>query len=109
MAWLVRGDDVLCSVEVAVAPVARVRGLLGRDGLDGALLIPRCHGVHTLGMRFAIDVAFLDRRGRVVAVVAPMRRWRLGRMRVRAAQVLEAEAGAFDRWTLAVGDVVEVR
>lgn len=103
-----RGEDVLCSVDVAEAPAARVRGLLGRDGLDGAFLIPRCRSVHTLGMRFAIDVAFLDRRGKVVAIVAPMRRWRLGRTRWRASQVLEAEAGSFERWKLAVGDVLEV-
>lgn len=109
MGWLVRGDDMLCSVEVAEAPMARLLGLLGRDGVEGALLIPGCRSVHTLGMRFAIDVAFLSRKGRVVAIVAPMRRWRLGRTRFRASQVLEAEAGAFARWRLAVGDVVEVR
>jgi len=108
VAWLVRNEDVLCSVEVAAAPAERVRGLLGRDGVEGALLLPHCRSVHTLGMRFAIDVAFLNRQGKVVAVVAPMRRWRLGRTRLRASQVLEAEAGAFDRWRLAVGDVLEV-
>jgi uncharacterized membrane protein (UPF0127 family) len=108
VAWLVRGGDVLCSLEVASAPAERVRGLLGRDGVDGALLLTHCRSVHTLGMRFPIDVAFLNRQGRVVAVVAPMRRWRLGRTRLRASQVLEAEAGAFERWRLAVGDVLEV-
>jgi len=109
VAWLVRGDDVLCSIEVAESAGERVRGLLGRDGLDGALLLPGCRSVHTLGMRFAIDVAYLDRHGRVIAAVAPMRRWRMGRSRLRARQVLEAEAGAFDRWKLAVGDILEVR
>ena len=108
MAWLVRGDDVLCAVEVAETSAERLRGLLGRDRLEGALLLPRCRSVHTLGMRFAIDVAFLGRRGRVVALVAPMRRWRVGRTRFRASSVLEAEAGQFDRWGLAVGDVLEV-
>jgi len=109
VAWLMRGDDVLCSVEVAGGTGERVRGLLGRDGLDGALLLRRCRSVHTLGMRFAIDVAFLDGEGRVVAIVAPMRRWRIGRMRLRGRQVLEAEAGAFDRWEVHVGDRLEVR
>ena len=108
MTWLVRGDDVVCQVEVATAGAARVRGLLGRDGVDGALLLPRCRSVHTLGMRFAIDVAFLSRRGKVVAVVTPMRRWRIGRSRLRASSVLEAEAGAFERWKVAVGDVLAV-
>jgi len=107
--WLVRGGDVLCSLEVAGSAGERIRGLLGRDRLDGALLLPRCRSVHTLGMHFAIDVAFLDRRGTVVAVVAPMRRWRVGRMRLRGRQVLEAEAGAFERWRLAVGDELDFR
>ena len=109
MAWLVRGDDVLCSVEVAVAHAARVRGLLGRDGIEGSLLLPRCRSVHTIGMRFPIDIAFLDRDGRVMGMVMPMRPWRVGRARLKARQVLEAEAGAFDRWRIAVGDVLEVR
>lgn len=109
MAALVRGEEVLAPLEVASDPAARLKGLLGRDGIDGALLLPSCRSVHTLGMRFPIDVAFLDRRGRVVALVTPMRRWRLGRARWRAHQVVEAEAGAFARWSLALGDVLEVR
>ena len=109
MAWLVRGEEVLCSVEVAAAPAERLRGLLGRDGLEGGLLLPRCRSVHTVGMRFPIDVAFLDRAGRVVGLVTPMRPWRVGRARLRSRQVLEAEAGAFARWQLNMGDVLEVR
>jgi len=107
VASLVRGGEVLGPLEVASDPAARLKGLLGRDGIDGALLLPGCRSVHTLGMRFAIDVAFLDRRGRVVGLVAPMRRWRVGRARWRARQVLEAEAGAFERWHLALGDLLE--
>ncbi|HET8633744.1 MAG TPA: DUF192 domain-containing protein [Gemmatimonadales bacterium] len=48
----------------------RLRGLLGRDGLgegEGLLLEP-CRAVHMLGMRFALDVLFVDRNGMVVAV-----------------------------------------
>ena len=37
--WLVRGNDVLASLEVAESGAARRRGLLGRDGIDGALLL----------------------------------------------------------------------
>jgi len=109
VASLVRGEEVLAPVEVADDPATRTKGLLRRDGSEGALLLPGCRSVHTLGMRFAIDVAFLDRRGRVVATVTPMRRQRLGRARWRAHQVLEAEAGVFAHWNLAPGDVLEVR
>jgi uncharacterized membrane protein (UPF0127 family) len=48
----------------------RLRGLLGRDGLgegEGLLLEP-CRAVHMMGMRFALDVLFVDRAGVVIAV-----------------------------------------
>ncbi len=108
MAWLVSDARVLASAEVAADRPARRRGLLGRDGVEGALVIEPCRWVHTLGMRFPIDVAFLDADG-VVVRCTRMGRHRVG-LPVRVARtVIEAEAGAFDRWGLRVGDVVEVR
>ena len=108
MSWLIRDGDVLCTLEVASSMGDRMRGLLGRDGIDGALLIERARSVHTLGMRFPIDVAFCDRDLTVIATVC-MPRFRLGRPRLRARSVLEAEAGAFERWQLQVGDQLEVK
>ena len=67
MPWLVRGDDVLASAEVAYAQVRR-RGLIGRDHLDGVLVLRPCRQVHTFGMQFPIDVAFCDRYGFVLHV-----------------------------------------
>ncbi len=92
-------------LEVAATPWARTRGLLGRDGIDGALWLPGVTSVHTVGMRFALDVAWIDDVGRVVRV-RTMRPWRASRWVPAAAGVLEAEAGAFARWGLAVGSVV---
>ena len=48
----------------------RLRGLSHRDRAEAGpgLLIPRCASVHTFGMRFALDLFFLDREGRVIAV-----------------------------------------
>jgi uncharacterized membrane protein (UPF0127 family) len=106
--WLCRGDDVLASVDVADTRRSRRRGLLGRDGIDGALVLRPARAVHTLGMRFDLDVAFVGTDGTVLDVVR-MRRNRLGLPRWRARSVIEAEAGAFDRWGLRVGDVVELR
>ena len=106
--WLIREGDVLASVEVAHGVGARARGLLGRDGLDGAILLRPAKQIHTLGMRFALDVAYLDRELTVLAM-ARMRPWRMGAPRLRARAVLEAEAGSFERWRLAVGDVLEIR
>lgn len=108
MAWLVREGDVLATLEIATSVVQKVRGLLGRDGVDGALLIPHARSVHTLGMRFPIDVAYLD-RDKVVLDAVTMHRHRVGRPRLRARYVLEAEAGAFERWGLVVGDALEIK
>lgn len=82
---------------IAASYRARARGLLGRDGLTGALLLTPASGVHTFRMRFAIDVAYLDRRLTVLDVHT-LRPGRLGRPRLRSRHVLEAEAGALERW-----------
>ena len=77
MSWLVGNGRVLASAEVAATRAARRRGLLGRDDVVGALVLPRCRWVHTIGMRFAIDVAHLDADG-VVLRVTTMSRHRIG-------------------------------
>ena len=59
-------------------------------------------------MRFALDVAYLDKNGVVVKTVH-MRRHRVGAPVWRARTVVEAQEGAFGRWGLRVGDVVELR
>lgn len=102
---LVDGRDV-AAVEVADTPRSRTRGLLGRDGLDGALLLRPASSVHTLRMRFPIDVAFLDASGTVRRVVT-MVPGRLGRPTWHARAVVEAEAGRFAEWGLDVGSRVE--
>jgi uncharacterized membrane protein (UPF0127 family) len=106
--WLVRDGEVLASLEVASSRRDRRRGLLGRDGMEGALLIRPCTSVHTAGMRFDLDVAFCDEDLKVLETVR-MRRWRVGRPRRAADCVLEAEAGAFERWRLRPGDQLEVK
>ena len=108
MAWLVTEGRVLASCESATDRRARRRGLLGRDEIEGALVLTSCRWVHTLGMRFALDVAYLDENGIVVKTVH-MRRQRVGAPVWRARTVVEAQEGAFGRWGLRVGDVVELR
>lgn len=108
MGWLLRDGKVLASLEVAADRPARRRGLLGRDALDGALLLTPARSVHSFGMRFPIDVAFCDRDLNVLRTVL-LRRNRLTRPVAGARSVLEAEAGSFARWGLVVGDRLEVR
>ena len=106
MGWLVRDDEVLASLEIADTSGTRRRGLLGRSGIDGALLLLPSFAVHTIGMAFDLDVAYLDGEF-VVRETRRMKRNRVGRPRLRARAVLEAEAGAFDRWQLRPGDRLE--
>ena len=72
----------VAALEVAESLRARSRGLLGRDGLDGAILLRPAKSVHTIRMRFAIDVAFCDRGLKVIDTVT-MARNRPGRIRLR--------------------------
>ncbi|AEW96246.1 MULTISPECIES: DUF192 domain-containing protein [Streptomycetaceae] len=100
-------ERAVVPLEIAASYRARTRGLLGQDGLAGALLLTPASGVHTFRMRFAIDVAYLDRGLRVLAV-RTMRPGRLGRPRLRARHVLEAPAGAMAGWGLRPGAVVRI-
>ncbi len=108
MAWLLRDGEVLASLEIASSRAARRRGLLGRDGIDGALLIERTRSVHTVGMRFPIDVAFCD-AGLVVIRIRTLVPWRVTAPVAGARCVIEAEKGSLARWGLKAGDAVEVR
>jgi uncharacterized protein len=101
----VRGDDLGVKVSITETVQERLRGLLGRDHLPSgeALLLKRCGSVHTFGMRFAIDVVFLDRCERTVAIHHNVRKRRM-LFNLRAAQTLEMPAGAARDWGLVVGD-----
>ena len=107
MAWLLRQGEVLASLEVARASAGRVRGVLKRGTQVGALLFVARRSAHTLGARAVLDVAFLD-ADLVVLSTCRMRPNRIGLPRRHAHAVLEAEAGAFERWNLRPGDRLEI-
>ena len=99
------GRPVCRRCSVATSPVARTRGLLGRDGLahhEGLLLRP-ARAVHTWFMRFPIDVVFLAKDGTVLAVREHLQPWRTAAAR-GARSVLELAAGESARRGIAVGD-----
>jgi len=101
------GIDV-AAVAVADDSKSRGRGLLGTSGVVGALWITRCPSVHMVGMRYPIDAATVDRDGRVLAV-ATMRPWTgLTWPRRGGVATVEAAAGAFEEWGVAVGSVLVV-
>lgn len=108
MPWLLKDEQVLAHIEVAASFGARLKGLIGRRDLEGAILLRPAKSVHTIGMRFPIDVAYCDKQMQVLCTVT-MRPFRIGRPRPKAHAVVEARAGAFERWGLEAGDTLEIR
>jgi len=105
------GRIVARRVEWAGTSAQRRRGLLGRSGLDpeeGIYIVP-CEWIHTFRMQFPIDVAFLARDGRVLAVHHSLRPNRLSRIVLRAEGVLELSAGRLRATDTDVGDIVQFR
>jgi len=93
---------LLPAVLVADRATERMRGLLGRRELaagTGMLLNP-CGSLHTLGMRFALDVIYFDAAWRVVKIVRNLPPWRCSFGGWRAHAALEMQAGTFDFATL---------
>ena len=104
---LTRTDGTLVCERLLVAdsPLLRMRGLLGRDGLEpgeGLLLRP-ASAVHTCFMRFAIDAVFLDRDLVVLGIADGLEPWRAASRR-GAKAVLELPAGFSAERGLRVGD-----
>lgn len=96
---LMLGDEVIVpTLLIADGAWARMRGLLGRSGLpDGTgMLLSPCNSIHTMGMRFPLDVIFLDRDQQVVRVVKSLKpnRFALGGRGAKSA--VELQAGAVD-------------
>lgn len=106
---MVHGDrgEVPVPLEIASSYRARTKGLLGRDSVDGAMLLTPASGVHTFRMRIPIDVAYLDRELNVIAV-RTMKPGRLGLPRLRSRHVLEAAAGVMAAWGVVAGARVTV-
>lgn len=90
----------------------RFRGLLGRAASDfrngcGLWIVP-CHGVHTLGMAFPIDVVYLDRDSRVIYIQSELRPWRFAPVRRLAASVLELPIQKVSETKTQIGDTIEI-
>jgi hypothetical protein len=98
------------SVRVARTLWARVRGLLGRRGLDAGegLWIEPCSSIHMFFMRFPIDAVFTDRSGRVVRVVPHLKPWQLALGGKGAHAVLELPESTVARSPTRPGDLLRI-
>jgi uncharacterized protein len=106
--WVLRraGGEIVCDrCEIADTVPTRMRGLLGRTGMDPGhgLLIKPTNSVHMFFMRFPIDVVFLDRELVVRKVVEALAPWRLAGCR-GAKAALELPAGEAARRGVTAGE-----
>ena len=106
-----RFTPLVSDLEIAETAWRRIKGLIGcsyssfRKG-KGLRLFP-CEGVHTIGMKFPIDVAYLDKDLRVVHVYNCLRPCRVGRISWKSRSVLELPAGVLADSRTEVGDTLQ--
>jgi len=109
-------STVLCSrATLARGLRASTRGLLGRNQLsrDEGLIIEAARflplmWMHTLFMRFPIDVVFLGRDSRVVKIEASLEPWHVSSIVFGARQAVELSAGAANLANTAIGDLISL-
>ena len=106
-----RTKDVLIAdrADIADTSAKRRTGLLKHAGLDpgeGLWILP-CEAVHTIGMKFPIDVVFLSKKYKVLKIRKSMPRWRMAAC-LRAHSVLELPGGTCEQTRTAAGDELEL-
>ena len=99
-------------VELADTSWTRMRGLLGKKPGDfnsgkGLWIVPS-QGVHTIGMSFPIDVAYLDSQRRVIHICHGLQPFRIAAVKLKARSVVELPAGTLARTQTSLGDVLEI-
>ncbi len=96
-------------IAVADSPRRRVVGLLGTTGLEpecGLLIFPT-QAVHTFGMKYPLDLVFLDKNKKVIGIRRSLRPNRLSRIYWRAQCVLELPVATIEKTSTEVGDYLQ--
>jgi uncharacterized membrane protein (UPF0127 family) len=104
------GKELAPNLSVADTFFTRLKGLLGKNELPHGegLWIKPCNSVHTFGMKFPIDVVFLDKDNRVVGLVNTLRPNRISRLYSGASSVIELPAGTIVATDTVTGHRIEV-
>jgi uncharacterized membrane protein (UPF0127 family) len=101
---------VIGEISVADSSLTRFLGLMGRKGLPAGegLWIKPSSGVHTMWMRFTIDVVALDKHRKVCALWPQLKPWRISPVSFKVASVVELAPGAIGQLGIEVGDQFEM-
>jgi uncharacterized membrane protein (UPF0127 family) len=104
------GMVLATNVVFANSLLKRMKGLLGKKNMQAgeALLIKPCMSIHTVGMRFPIDVAFLNTKNKVTAIVNNLKPQRITRLYFKAISVLELPAGTLNTTDTRIGDEIDI-
>lgn len=108
-----RNQYLATRLAVAGTHWSRLLGLIGKSSSDfpqglGLLIVP-CRGVHTLGMRFPIDVVYLTRENTVLHIEQGLAPWRFAPVRLAAASVLELPEATVHATGTTIGDQLEIQ
>jgi uncharacterized membrane protein (UPF0127 family) len=104
------GQIIATRMGRAATFVERAVGLIGRPNLrpDEGIWLDKCSAIHTVGMRSAIDVIFLDGEQRVVRVCPGVATFRWAVVCPQARSVVELGPGALELTDVLVGDRLEL-
>jgi uncharacterized membrane protein (UPF0127 family) len=105
---IVKDGRTLFSVRIANTWWSRLRGLLAYPPLQSgeALLLCPCSAVHGVGIGYPLDLAFVDRQGKILKC-CPLHRWSMA-MHSGAYAVLEMPRGSIEHYALQPGQLIEV-
>ena len=105
-----RGTTLLQEGRMADNFFSRLRGLIGVRALaEGTgILIRPCRGVHCMFMSIPIDVIYVDREDRVIALDRAMKPWTIGKVYRNGAYVVEGPVGVIEGTGVAVGDQLQI-
>ena len=87
----------------------RLKGLLGKSSLkdDEGLIIKPCNSVHTIGMKFSIDIAFVDKNNVIIHIIKDMVPGKLSSIVKKSSYVIESKGGLFEG-KVNIGDRVDI-
>jgi len=88
----------------------RLIGLLNRGSLEKgeALVLKPSYSIHTLFMRFAIDVIFLDKFGKTIGVLHSFKPFRLSPLFFRASCAIELPGNTLKLTQTQLGDIIRI-
>jgi uncharacterized membrane protein (UPF0127 family) len=91
--------------------LTRFKGLMGREKInprEGILLVP-CNSVHTMFMRFNLDLVFLDKNNSVIKIIAGLGPWKIVLPVSGAVKTLELPEGTVERSNTGLGNILKIQ